>query len=154
MSTRSPGRLRITPDQLTASARVLHRYCFTLNFGHAVGASLHSRNVPRTAVSICSNLMKVRAALFKHLIGAGKEQGRNGKPDRFRGPEVDCQREFRWMPNWKFTSSRTLHDLVDTGGGAAYEFYPHGSVGKKRRVRPGGGHPYYVRNSGQPLING
>src|SRR5262249_28500267 len=34
------------PDQLTASAPMLDGYCFTLNFGHATGASLHSHNVP------------------------------------------------------------------------------------------------------------
>jgi len=31
---------------LTASARVLEPYCFTPNFGHVTGASLHSHYVP------------------------------------------------------------------------------------------------------------
>src|SRR5262245_7151491 len=30
------------PDPLTASAPVLDRYCFTLNFGHATGPSTHA----------------------------------------------------------------------------------------------------------------
>jgi hypothetical protein len=34
----SDGRCGSHPDKLTASAPVLDRYCFTLNFGHASGA--------------------------------------------------------------------------------------------------------------------
>src|SRR5262245_25829074 len=34
------------PDQLPASAPMPDRYCFTLNFGHGSGGSLHSHYVP------------------------------------------------------------------------------------------------------------
>ena len=33
---------------------MLDGYCFTLNFGHATGGSLHSHKVPISAVSRCS----------------------------------------------------------------------------------------------------
>jgi len=38
----------------TASSPVLDRNCFTLNFEHATGASLHSHNLPIAVVSKCS----------------------------------------------------------------------------------------------------
>ena len=42
---------RSHPDQLTAWALVLDRYCFTLNFGHATRTSLHSHNEGTSPVS-------------------------------------------------------------------------------------------------------
>src|SRR5215475_14089299 len=46
VAPRSTSATGSHPDQLTASAPMLDGYCFTLNFGHATGASLHSHNVP------------------------------------------------------------------------------------------------------------
>jgi len=43
---------------------VVDRYCFTLNFGHTTGASLHSHKVPQAALS---NRSKI--SLFDHLVG-------------------------------------------------------------------------------------
>src|SRR6516225_2709022 len=63
------------PDQLTTSAPVLDRYCFTLNFGHATGASLHSHNVPTSDVSRCSKQRVKNAgpSLLDHPISARQQ---------------------------------------------------------------------------------
>ena len=62
------------PDQLTTSAPVVDRYCFTLNFGHATGASLHSHNVPQTVVPTCQ-------ARQRRSYGAGYQE----LPHRYQG---------------------------------------------------------------------
>src|SRR5215510_7194369 len=62
------------PDQLTASVPVLDRYCFTLNFGHATGASLHSHNVPIPALSIRS-----KVCARSSLLITSSRQGKKGR---------------------------------------------------------------------------
>src|SRR5262249_60547597 len=60
------------PDQLPASAPMPDRYCFTLNFGHDSGGSLHSHYVPTCGLMQRSKTTFANRIDLNRLVGVGE----------------------------------------------------------------------------------
>jgi hypothetical protein len=54
-------------------------------------------------------------SLFDHLVGARQKRWRNGKPDRFRGLEIDHKLECRRLLDRQIGRLDTFQNLVDNG---------------------------------------
>src|SRR5262245_5028849 len=120
------------PDQLPASAPMPDRYCFTLNFGHNTGGSLHSHYVPFSDVSMRSKLRGQKAwNSLDQLISLCDELRRHFEPERLGGLEVDHQLELRGLLDGQVGGLGALQDLVHIGGSAPKHISKVRSIGHK-----------------------
>src|SRR5262245_63931205 len=70
---------------------------------------------------------------FDHLIGAREERGRDFKPKRLGGGEVDDEIELGWLLDRNFARLRPTQDLVDQVAGAPEQVSEAWSVGHQIR---------------------
>jgi hypothetical protein len=57
-----------------------------------------------------------KSDLFDHLVGAGKQRGRNSEAERVRGLEVNDQLEFSWCFDRQISGLRTSEYAIYIGG--------------------------------------
>jgi hypothetical protein len=56
------------------------------------------------------------ARLIDHLVGGGKQCGRNGETKYFRGLQIDYQLELRCQIDWDVARLCSIEDLGDATG--------------------------------------
>jgi hypothetical protein len=66
---------------------------------------------------------------FDHLVGTGKQGGRNGKVKRLGGAQINDELELGWLLNWKIRRLGAPQDLIYVGRSAA------GQIENARTIR-------------------